>query len=324
MRNTCTATQPAGDHRHEFQVAFKLVSCTAPGDIGGFLAAIEALNEESAALLGLAVGPHGAALDAALQALESPPKLIVEIGCSIGCAAIRASRFLQHGGNIIACEADAFRAAVALCLVEWAGLTSTVHVWVGRAEQLMPRLCRAYGAGSVDALLLNPQGIEYQEDLGRAEGLGLLAKRAVVIADHVLQPMAPEFMWLVCNSGVYRSTVVSIANEWMVVALRVGAAVAASAVDGPLHLWPWSPPPPAVSQLRHCADEARRRSVAWRCRDRLSAIPPPVQPEEAEAMREAYAAVGIIPHVSWPYRAHGRWCVELPPGVLRFIYFEWT
>merc|ERR1712046_224360 len=101
-------------------------------------------------------------------------------------------------------------------------------------------------------------------------------------------------MWCMCCCAAYRPVAVSIEDDWVLVARRLSTALLDSSLAYP---WPWPPPPNTVSQLRHVADEARQRSFGWRRRNKLFARSPPLQPQEAEATKTAYAVLGITPPV---------------------------
>merc|ERR1711879_486999 len=116
--------------------------------------------------------------------------------------------------------------------------------------------------------------------------------------------MSPGLMWRLCCSIAYTSTVVSIEDDWVLIARRSHASAQV--------LFNHQMPPDSVLQLAHRADEARRRTLGWRRRNKLIVGRVPLQPATAAAATDAYDAVGIRPLVSWPYRAHGRWHVERP------------
>eukprot|EP00927_Polykrikos_kofoidii_P039020 TRINITY_DN33463_c0_g1_i1.p1 TRINITY_DN33463_c0_g1~~TRINITY_DN33463_c0_g1_i1.p1 ORF type:complete len:1044 (-),score=155.17 TRINITY_DN33463_c0_g1_i1:55-3186(-) len=347
---------PRGEYRHELKMTRRLVYGAAQGDAAALVEIADAVSSaEARELLPFAAGPGGACLDNALDlALASArsssaekengalgiggvsvvPLLVVEIGCGLGCAAVRAACRLRDGltgVNVVAIEADPVRAALALSIVEWAGLSGHIEVIVGRAEQVLPHLRRSHGAGCVGLLVLNSQGSEYHEELARAYSLGILAEGAVLLADCVLQPLAPEFMWHIFNSSLYSpAAVVPIDDNWVLLSQRrhsQHAVVPSTWADGgsntacwkqplsgppPLDPSSWPASPPSVRQLRHRADEARRRTVAWRRRDRLAFFPPPPRLVEAEQAQASYAGVSIRPTQLWPSRlSGGRWRVDL-------------
>lgn len=106
------------------------------------------------------------------------------------------------------------------------------------------------------------QGTEYHDDFARACGLELLAPGATVVADRLLDPMAPEFLWQLSPTlGLFEETfAVEMEDDWVVIAMGLQERRLPEV-------------PEEVTQMRFAADEARRRTTAWRYRDRLVAGP---------------------------------------------------
>lgn len=296
---------PRGDSCAGLRAAQNLIRGMPAGDVDAFLARAEECfrNEPALAeLLGFGVGPRGAVLDSALLHMpQGRPPVFLQIGCGIGCAVIRAARSLQRiGGRVVAYEADAVQAAIALNLVHWVGLEEIIDIRVGRSELLLPWLRRAHGPHCLAALLLCAQGSEYLEELSWAERVEVLNTNAVVIADRVLQPMAPELMWRFFKSGAYNGGAVVVEDDWIAVARVESAQLQNCCLL----------PPASIQQLRHSADEARRRGVPWSQRDRLECGKRRLRPEEAEAAVTNYAASGIQPRLAWPDDHGGSWHVN--------------
>lgn len=317
---------PRGECSEELKVAQLLMFGARQGDPEALLGVAEAcaLHDERGwahEALGFGVGVRGATLDAALETLVAVDQpIIVHIGCGIGCGAIRTAQRLRGSGRwrgrIVACEVDGFAAAVALNLVEWAGLGDVVDVKVGKSMQLLPWLREECGPSRVVALILSAQGTEYREDLERAEALRLLAPGALVLADRVLAPPAPELLQRMCGSAVFEAaSAVTLPDGDCLMLARYRAAAA----EVPPQEQCWPPAPSDVRQLQHDADEARRRSGAWRRRDRLSQGTPQTRPEDLAAAAEGCRAVGLLlpPPVRPMPRGGGRLAVELPEALRR-------
>eukprot|EP00928_Gymnodinium_smaydae_P043599 TRINITY_DN29177_c0_g1_i3.p1 TRINITY_DN29177_c0_g1~~TRINITY_DN29177_c0_g1_i3.p1 ORF type:complete len:772 (+),score=109.38 TRINITY_DN29177_c0_g1_i3:368-2683(+) len=307
---------PRGEYRRELHVAKSLKESAPSGDASPLLQAAEDLPVSvSQNLISLGGGARAAALDAAIDVAvngrmpgDCSQFVVLDLGCGIGSGAIRAwlqskERLRGASVRVIACECDSMRAAVALGLIDWAGLSKDVEVLIGQGEQLLPRLRQLHGAGFVDVLLLRPQGAEYGEELETAENLGLLKDTAVVLAEDVLRPLAPQLLWRICSGGAYEQVMaISCEAEWVLVAKRRG--------DAALRARGSAPAPQSVAQLQYCSDEARRRSLAWQSRNRLE-MPRPLLPDEAEAARASYETVGIAPRVVYPTRVLGGWRVDI-------------
>ena len=89
---------------------------------------------------------------------------------------------------------DPLHAAIATKVLEFAGLSSKVTVLVGTVETRLPTLQTKYGVKEVDLLFIDHVKGLYLSDLNRVEAAGLLVKGAVVIADNVIVPGAPDLL----------------------------------------------------------------------------------------------------------------------------------
>jgi len=76
-----------------------------------------------------------------------------------------------------------------------AGLADVIDVWVGHSSDVIPRLLDVFGPGCVDMAFFDQKGTLYQNDLAMLMELGLLADGAVVVADNVIKPGAPIFLY---------------------------------------------------------------------------------------------------------------------------------
>lgn len=68
---------------------------------------------------------------------------------------------------------------------------------------------------------MDQKGTRYDEDLATLERLGILLPGAVVVADNVLKPGSPLFLWRLTNSGAYDTHIVRVpefampSDDWM-------------------------------------------------------------------------------------------------------------
>jgi len=88
-------------------------------------------------------------------------------------------------------------AAIARKLIEIAGLSDLVTVVVGSAEESLRKLKEEGNVTGVDMLFLDHAEELYVSDFSVCEELGLLKKGAVIVADNVVRPGAPEYRGLV-------------------------------------------------------------------------------------------------------------------------------
>ncbi|CAE8627152.1 unnamed protein product [Polarella glacialis] len=192
-----------------------------PGSPSSVLRAMESFGAQRE-LLEVMAGGRAAVLDEAFAA--KCPRLVLELGGGCSAAAARlAARGVVNGSCIVSIESDPFYVAVARCVVEMCGFTGSVRSLLGQPEELLSSVWRSHGQHSVDLLLLRG-GAEarYLSELGRVEALGLLAPGCVVLADHVLRPGAPRFLWRMSALPGYRIDVIEVmepglgrGEDWM-------------------------------------------------------------------------------------------------------------
>lgn len=97
------------------------------------------------------------------------------------------------GLHVYSLEMSPEFAAIATQLIDLAGLSNIVTVIVGPASSSLEKLVREKELSKVDLLFLDHSEELYQQDFGVVEKLGLLNHGAVVIADNVVRPGAPEY-----------------------------------------------------------------------------------------------------------------------------------
>lgn len=84
-------------------------------------------------------------------------------------------------------------AAIARQLIEFAGLSDIVTVVVGRAKDSLRRLKEDGCLEKIGFLFLDHVEELYGSDFKACEDMGLLQKGAIVVADNVVRPGAPEY-----------------------------------------------------------------------------------------------------------------------------------
>eukprot|EP00927_Polykrikos_kofoidii_P055020 TRINITY_DN49339_c0_g1_i1.p1 TRINITY_DN49339_c0_g1~~TRINITY_DN49339_c0_g1_i1.p1 ORF type:complete len:1127 (+),score=142.92 TRINITY_DN49339_c0_g1_i1:116-3496(+) len=305
------------DYYKEVGVLEYVLTRASPGDTESVCAAIEAFSREEHLYLKLGAEEKGLALDAMLAEVEegllarpSPPPLVVEIGCYVGYSATRMGRRLADwpGGRLVTIEVDPYHAAVSRSILELAGLGDVVQVWIGHSENLIPRLLPRFGTGCVRAIFFDQKGTRYHDDLELLEAGGLLANGALVCADNVVRPGAPQFMWRVCDPhGVYETQAIAhrdygqdSVEDWLSIS-RFNATIAAK--EDPIRRG-WCPQ--FLIQLAYESDQIRNRSVNERVTEEEWRI-------FAVRVCEEFKAAGIEPTILRPQFSKGGLCVELLP-----------
>ena len=138
----------------------------------------------------------GALLDAAVRRVQ--PHLVLELGTYCGYSALRMVRSLPTDGRVVSVEFNEANAAIARRILAHAGVTDRVSVVVGTLGDggaTMAALEQQHGvtAGSVDLLFVDHDKDAYLPDLQRVMAQGWLHPGAVVVADNVRVPGAPEY-----------------------------------------------------------------------------------------------------------------------------------
>ena len=175
---------------------------------------------------------------------------VLEIGTYCGYSALRMAQRVP-GVAIHTLEVDPIHVVIARNILALAGQEAeAVRVWTGHSQALLPQWssdCCAQFA----AVFMDQRGSRYDEDLDILESRGLVACRAVVIADNALKPGAPLFLWRLQTCG-YERQILSLqefampCEDWMTVS--VGHRQEANA----------SKPPATILELHSQAETMRR------------------------------------------------------------------
>ena len=88
---------------------------------------------------------------------------------------------------------DPLCASIAMNLVDLAGLSDIVKVIVGRADESLRSLHASGQLARLDMLFLDHVEDQYVADFQVCEGLALLRKGTLIVADNVVRPGAPEY-----------------------------------------------------------------------------------------------------------------------------------
>ncbi|KAE9378207.1 S-adenosyl-L-methionine-dependent methyltransferase [Stipitochalara longipes BDJ] len=151
----------------------------------------------------ISIGAHKAKILSDLIAKEKP-SVVVELGGYLGYSAILFADNMRTVIPLVSSKLQVWSlemnpefAAIAEKLIEIAGLSDFVTVAVGPAEDTLKKLNEEGKLLDVDMLFLDHAEELYVSDFKVCEGLGLLKKGAVIVADNVVRPGAPEYRELV-------------------------------------------------------------------------------------------------------------------------------
>lgn len=138
---------------------------------------------------------------------KEKPRVLVECGGYVGYSAIlfadamrRATTAGEEGQqpapHVWSLEFNTEYAAVAAEMIEIAGLSDSVTIVTGSADESLRRLKKEEEAfkDGVDVLFLDHAEDLYVQDLKVCEELGLLKKGTLVLADNVVRPGAPDYV----------------------------------------------------------------------------------------------------------------------------------
>ena len=179
---------------------------------------------------------------------------VMEIGTYCGYSALRMAECLKPGVSIHSLEADPIHVVIAKNILALAGREAdAVHVWTGHSQVLLPSWCGEATAALFGAVFMDQRGSRYDEDLDVLERRGLLTSGAVVVADNVLKPGAPLFLWRL-QAPLYNCQLLSLqefampCEDWMSVSVREHSGTK------PLP----KKPPPSLLELHARAETIRK------------------------------------------------------------------
>uniref|UniRef100_A0A7S4QFG0 Catechol O-methyltransferase n=1 Tax=Alexandrium monilatum TaxID=311494 RepID=A0A7S4QFG0_9DINO len=260
-----------GTHAKFANLASYVVAAEVDG-AEGLLAAIAAFAD-SGALGGLKsyLKIAGSRADKLMEAVRSRPargaEVAVEYGAFIGTTAVRLADCASEGAaregapqqrtvQVVSFEVEPVHVILARWVIDLAGLSWAAEVWPGIGNDVARRVGDEFGQLSWRIVFFDHRGTKYHEDLAQLEWLQLLAPQAAVIADNVLRPGAPQFLWHVHASAAYESVNWAFMDntpfpgeDWLTVATHSGSPE-----------WRRSWPPPSLERLSWDSDRWRRKS----------------------------------------------------------------
>ncbi|KAJ5663978.1 S-adenosyl-L-methionine-dependent methyltransferase [Penicillium longicatenatum] len=130
---------------------------------------------------------------------KEKPTVLVELGGYVGYSAISFGDAMRQAAGpgasvrLWSLEFDPLIASIAMNLIELAGLSEVIKVVVGTAADSLTRLQAEGKLTSIDFLFLDHVEDLYLPDFQLCEKLGLLHSGALVVADNVVRPGAPEY-----------------------------------------------------------------------------------------------------------------------------------
>lgn len=299
---------PGAPYSKELRLLAHVLATARAGDASSVCQAMEGFGQEvlnaEGRWLKIAGNTKAEVLTAAVR--RSPAAgSILEIGTYCGYSALRMS-MAKPGARVVTLEVDPAHMVIARNIVAYAGRAHLIDVWTGHSKDLLHRLQARYPGETLtfSTVFMDQRGSRYDEDLAALEDLGLLKPGAVVVADNVLKPGSPYFLWRLVMSGSYDTHIVRLqefampSEDWMSVSTRRQHETyeAADNTEGGNEICtrPLSPVmvpdhPPDLVQLQWESD--RMRTQATRPGQGVTYTQ---WAAFAEHMKERFASLGIV------------------------------
>jgi len=189
------------------------------------------------------------------------PTNVLEYGAYVGYTSSRMALYLRPwGGQIITMEMDPVHVCITRNIVLLEGLEDQIAVQIGHSDEAVPALREKCGKSFFDMVFMDQRSTRFHGDLGTLEKLEMLRPGCCVVADNVLKPGAPRWLWRITMGSGYSSDIVSVrefgsaeTEDWMTVTFLPLARQAA--VEIPRE-------PRGMAALTSKADRMRFKTVA--------------------------------------------------------------
>jgi catechol O-methyltransferase len=193
MKRLTTEWQ-VGDGREE-ALAQYVTSNAVPGDLDSAIAAVDEFCYGESFMMNVG-DEKGALLDAAIR--RAKPRRLLELGTYCGYSALRTTRVMPDDAHLYSIEFVEANANIARRILAHAGVEARVTVVVGTLGddgKTIAALENEHGftAGSLDFVFIDHAKDAYLPDLKRILEHGWLRPGALVVADNVKMPGAPDY-----------------------------------------------------------------------------------------------------------------------------------
>ena len=183
-----------GDGREEAMADHVLA--TAPsGDVDAAIRAVDEFCYGRSVMMNVG-DEKGEILDAAIR--RAQPRRLLELGTYCGYSALRTARVMPAGAQLVSVECNPANAAIARRILDHAGVGDEVTILVGTLGDGGTTIAalerdHGFGDGTLDFVFLDHDKAAYLPDLERIVDRGWLRPGALVVADNVKVPGAPEY-----------------------------------------------------------------------------------------------------------------------------------
>ncbi len=193
MKRLTTEWQ-VGDGREE-ALAEHVTSKAVAGDLDSAIAAVDEFCYGQSFMINVG-DEKGELLDAAVR--RAQPSRLLELGTYCGYSALRTARVMPDGAHLYSIEFVQANADIARRILSHAGVDSRVTVVVGTLGddgRTITALEREHGfaRGSLDFVFIDHAKDAYLPDTELILERGWLRPGAIVVADNVKMPGAPDY-----------------------------------------------------------------------------------------------------------------------------------
>lgn len=134
----------------------------------------------------------------------------LEYGAYVGYSGLRLSGAdadnIECASRVISFEVDTLHCCFARHLLNVAERAALVEVWAGQAHGLAPRCTEEFGSCAVSLLFMDHRGTRFHTDFAPLVQQQLLRPSHDVLADNVLNPGAPIYLWEIYWPGANAAT----------------------------------------------------------------------------------------------------------------------
>jgi len=231
--------------------------CAAAESFGGAATSTDGKK----AWMKLAAGVKGSLLATCATALPEGDH-ILEIGTYCGYSALRMC-LAAPTSKLTTLEVDPVHMVIARHIIAFAGLSHRIDVRCTHSRHLLDELgessCK-YGMVFMDS-----RSSGYDAELSALLAGGLLRCGAVVVADNVLKPGCPGFLWHLTRSHRFDTKIVSLqefamtSEDWMVVSVVKELPALHSGED--VQTLSGQEPPEEVVRLQQACERMRHKTT---------------------------------------------------------------
>eukprot|EP00971_Amphidinium_carterae_P196697 3903771-Amphidinium_carterae.1 len=164
--------------------------------------------------------------------------------------------------KVTSIEVDPVHVAIARHIVAFAGVGSRVEVKCCHSNNLLEEL--ALSSNMFSMVFLDSRSSGYETEIATLEQAGFLDRGTVIVADNVLKPGAPRFLWEMTRSDRFSTKIVSLqefamaSEDWMSVSVLKKLRCQ---VDYGTMFLAGEEAPPAIQQLQEACERMRHRTT---------------------------------------------------------------